>query len=167
MTMKILVLSDSHSSLRFMRKCVEKIKPNAMVHLGDYYDDAEALAEIYPHILMHQVAGNCDKNRSPVSAREMLCYKVGGVMMYMTHGHSLHVELGIGGLLSEARRYGAQIAMYGHTHKADCHREPDGLWVLNPGSAGYMGNSGAVIETDGQNITECYLLTEEDLEEMK
>lgn len=166
MTMKILVLSDSHSSLRFMRRCVEKIKPNAMVHLGDYYDDAEALAELYPHIPIHQVAGNCDEHRAPVSAREKLCYKVGGVMMYMTHGHSLHVKMGIGGLLAEARRYEAQIALYGHTHQSDCHREPDGLWVLNPGSAGYMGNSAAVVETDGQNITACYLLTEEDLEGM-
>lgn len=59
--MKILVLSDSHSSVRFMRRCVDKIKPNAIVHLGDYYDDAEVLAEEYPHIPLFQVPGNCDR----------------------------------------------------------------------------------------------------------
>ena len=53
--MKILVLSDSHSGMRFMRQCVETIKPQAVVHLGDYYDDGETLKELYPHIELHQV----------------------------------------------------------------------------------------------------------------
>jgi len=164
--MKILVLSDSHSSLQFMRQCVEKVRPHAVVHLGDHYDDGEALAESYPHIPVHQVAGNCDTYRCPLNAREMLCYTLGGVMIFMTHGHRQRVKSGIGGLLSEARRYGAQVVLYGHTHVPDCHRETDGVWVLNPGSAGYGGRSAGVLETDGQNITACYLLTQKDLEEM-
>lgn len=159
--MKILVLSDSHSGLRFMRKCVEKIRPDAIVHLGDHYDDGESLAELYPHIPIHQVAGNCDRYRCPIHAREMLCYRLGGVMTYMTHGHTLHVKSGIGGLVAEARRYGAQAALYGHTHIPDCHQEEDGLWILNPGSAGH---SAGILETDGQAVTACYILTETDLE---
>ena len=162
--MNILVLSDSHSSLRFMKRCVEKIKPDAIVHLGDHYDDGEILAEMYPHLTVHQVAGNCDKYRAPVGAREMLCYKLGGVMVYMTHGHLFHVKLGIGALTAEARRFGAQAVLYGHTHVPDCHQEDDGLWVLNPGSAG--SGSAGVMKTDGQEITACYLLTEKDLEDM-
>lgn len=165
--MKILVLSDSHSSLRFMCRCVEACRPDGVVHLGDHYDDGEALKEKYPHLNIHQVAGNCDKYRCPISAREMLCYKIGGVMLYMTHGHNHHVKLGLGALLADARKYGAQAALYGHTHVADCHREEDGLWVMNPGSAGYGGNSAGIVETDGQAITACYLLTEKDLEETK
>ena len=43
--MKILVLSDSHSALRFMRDAIRIIKPDAVIHLGDYYDDAQALRE--------------------------------------------------------------------------------------------------------------------------
>ncbi len=46
--MKILVLSDSHSSLRFMRDCVDAVKPDVIVHLGDHYDDAAVLREEYP-----------------------------------------------------------------------------------------------------------------------
>ena len=161
--MKILVLSDSHSSQRFMKKCVEKIKPDAIVHLGDYYDDGETLAELYPHIPVHQVAGNCDKYRCPTHAREMLCYPLGGVMTYMTHGHTLYVKSGIGGLVAEARRFGAQAALYGHTHNPDCHQEQDGLWILNPGSAGH---SAGILDTDGQRVTNCYLLTETDLDDI-
>lgn len=161
--MRILVFSDSHAGMRFMRKCVEIMKPDAMVHLGDYYDDGETLAETFPGIPMHQVAGNCDKFRSPIHAREWLCYDLGGVRAYMTHGHRERVKSGIGGLVAEARRNGAQIALYGHTHIPDCHQESDGLWVLNPGSAGH---SAGVFVTDGQKITACYLLTEKDLEEI-
>ena len=48
--MKILVLSDSHSALRFMRQCIDAVKPNAVIHLGDYYDDGQAMAQEYPTI---------------------------------------------------------------------------------------------------------------------
>ena len=164
--MKILVLSDSHASLRFMYRCADTVKPDAVVHLGDYYDDGETLAEAYPHLVIHQVAGNCDKYRCPADARQMLCCRLGGVMTYMTHGHLFYVKSGISALAAEARRFGAQAVLYGHTHVPDCHREEDGLWVLNPGSAGYYGGSAGILETDGQTITACYLLTEKDLEEM-
>lgn len=165
--MKILIFSDSHSGLQFMRRCVERIKPDAMIHLGDYYDDGQTLAEMFPHIPMHQVAGNCDKYRAPVQAREMLCYSIGGVMLYMTHGHNEHVKFGLGGLLAAARKHNAQAALYGHTHRIDCRQEEDGLWVLNPGSAGYNGGSAGILKTDGEKITACYIITQADLEEMK
>ncbi len=161
--MKVLIFSDSHSSLRFMRKCMDIVRPDAVVHLGDHYDDAEALAEDFSHVPLYQVAGNCGRYRCPVHAREMLCLQLGGVMTYMTHGHNHRVKSGIGGLLADARRSGAQAVFYGHTHVPDCHREDDGLWVLNPGSAAH---SAGVAEIDGGEITACYLLTEKDLEEM-
>jgi predicted phosphodiesterase len=97
----------------------------------------------------------------------MLCYPIGGVMAYMTHGHREHVKMGIGGLLAEARKYDAKIALYGHTHRMDCHQEADGLWVFNPGSAGYSGGSAGILKTDGEKITACYFVTPEDLEEIK
>ena len=55
--MKILVLSDSHSSLRFMRLALQKIRPDAFIHLGDYYQDAQAMAEEFPEIPGYFVAG--------------------------------------------------------------------------------------------------------------
>ena len=164
--MKILVLSDSHSSLHFMRRCVEKIKPDAVVHLGDYYDDAEVLQEEYAHIPFHRVPGNCDRNRCPLFTKEMLCYDVCGVRLFMTHGHRQQVKMGISLLLMEARKNKAAAALYGHTHIADCHREEDGLWVLNPGSSGYGGGSAGMIEVKDHQIKNCRLITYEDLEEM-
>ena len=85
--MKILVLSDSHSALSFMRQCIEKLKPDCVIHLGDHYDDGQAMAEEYPQLLMYQVPGNCDKYRCPPFVQEMLVKRIGGVEFYMTHGH--------------------------------------------------------------------------------
>lgn len=164
--MKILALSDSHSAMRFMRSCVERVKPDAVVHLGDHYDDGAALAEENPHIVFHQVAGNCDRYRCPPFAREVLIYPVCGVELYMTHGHNHRVKSGIGGLLADARRTKAQAVLYGHTHEADCHQEEDGLWVLNPGSCGYGGGTAGLIETDGKTITACRIIGQAELEEM-
>ncbi len=161
--MKILVFSDSHSSMRFMKKSVEKIKPDAIIHLGDHYDDGEALAELFPHIPVHQVMGNCDGGRAPIHAREMLCYSIGGVMMYLCHGHREDVKRqGTAVLALRARQLGAQIALYGHTHVIDCRQEEDGLWILNPGAASH---SAGLLKTDGQALTACYILTETDLED--
>ena len=96
--MKILVLSDSHSAMRFMRTCVDTIKPQAIVHLGDHYDDGEVLKEEYPHLRIYQVPGNCDKYRVPGFVPEILIQPVFGVNMYMTHGHKHGVKMGIGAL---------------------------------------------------------------------
>lgn len=153
--MIILVLSDSHSGLRFMRHAIEQVKPDAVIHLGDYYDDGEALAEQYRHIPFHQVPGNCDRYRSYLIRRETLCCCVCGVKLYMTHGHNHNVKSGLYALLKDARAAGAAAALYGHTHVADCHLEPDGLWVMNPGAAGNASGSVGLIKTDGNRILSC------------
>lgn len=164
--MRILVLSDSHSALSFMRRCIRAVKPDTVIHLGDHYDDGEAMAEENPHILFHQVPGNCDRYRCPSGAMEVCSYPIGGVRFYMTHGHRHGVKMGIGGLLADARKMGAQIVLYGHTHRLDCHQEPDGLWVMNPGSCGSMGGSAGVIKIENGEIKACYFITQEDLEDM-
>lgn len=163
--MTILVLSDSHSALSFMRRCMDKVRPQAVIHLGDYYEDAQCLKESYSHIPFHIVPGNCDRYRCPIHAPELLCYDVGGVRMLMTHGHNQRVKQGLGVLLAEARRCTAQAALYGHTHQADCHLEEDGLWVLNPGTCGHFGGSAGVIETDGEKIIACRIIRQADLED--
>ena len=103
MTMKILVLSDSHSALSFMFRCVNAVKPDAIVHLGDHYDDGEALGEEFPHIPIYQVPGNCDRYRAPFGASEILILSgIGreelGVVIIVSNSDVLHTIL-IGGLV--------------------------------------------------------------------
>jgi putative phosphoesterase len=165
--MKLLVLSDSHAALAFMRLCVESVKPDVVIHLGDHYDDAKAMEEEYPHIRFYCVPGNCDHYRVPANVPQTLVEKIAGVTMYMTHGHLHRVKSGEGALIAAARSRGAQIALYGHTHRGLCERLEDGLWLMNPGSCGYYGGSAGMIVIEKQKITCCRLLRQEDLEEMK
>ncbi|MBO5953511.1 MAG: metallophosphoesterase family protein [Oscillospiraceae bacterium] len=164
--MKILVLSDSHSGISFMRRCVRCVKPDALIHLGDYFEDGAAIAEENPHLPMHQVPGNCDRYRMVAYQPPVLCYPVFGAKLYMTHGHLHNVKFDIGRLLSDARAEGVQAVLYGHTHIADSHQEEDGLWVLNPGSCGSSGGSVGVLEVENGNIIACRLIKQADLEEM-
>ena len=161
--MTILVLSDSHSSLRFMRQCADTIRPDVLVHLGDYFDDAVVLKEEYPQILVYQVPGNCDRYRCPPGLPEILVENICGVRVYMTHGHRHQVKMSIGLLLKDARAAKADIVLYGHTHAADCHREDDGLWVMNPGSCGYYGGSAGIIEIKKKKMKTCKVIREKDL----
>lgn len=161
--MTILVLSDSHSSLRFMRQCADTIRPDVLVHLGDYFDDAVVLKEEYPQILVYQVPGNCDRYRCPPGLPQILVENICGVRVYMTHGHRHQVKMSIGLLLKDARAAKADIVLYGHTHAADCHREDDGLWVMNPGSCGYYGGSAGIIEIVDGKMKTCKVIREKDL----
>ena len=87
-----------------MRYAIQAIKPDAVIHLGDYYDDGEAMAEENPHLVFHQVNGNCDRYRSYEIRPEALCYPVGGVLFYMTHGHNHHVKTSLYSLLRDGER---------------------------------------------------------------
>ena len=161
--MKILVMSDSHSALSFMRRCIDEVIPDAMIHLGDHYDDAIAISEEYPDLPMYHVPGNCDRYRCPPGVMEVQLATLDGVRLYLTHGHLHKVKHYIDLLLRDGRKARAHAVLYGHTHVPNCYQEPDGLWVLNPGSCGYFGGTVGVIETDGGRLVSCEILREGDL----
>lgn len=165
--MKILVVSDSHGYLDLMRLAVQAVRPDAVVHLGDYYEDGAALAEENPGLRFHIVAGNCDLYRTVAQPAQTLCYPVCGLKLYMTHGHLHHVKYSLSELLQDARRSGVRAVLYGHTHTADCHREADGLWVVNPGTCGYFGSTVAVMDVADGQITGCAILDKNDLNNLK
>ena len=161
--MKILVLSDSHSTLSFMRRCIDAVQPHAVIHLGDHYDDGIAMAEEYPRIPFYQVPGNCDAHRGFIPDPEVRLVTLGGVRFYLSHGHRHQVKQTLLRLAADARAAAAQVALYGHTHEPYCGREADGLWLMNPGSCGYFGGSAGLVEARDGQLLECRLLREEDL----
>lgn len=164
--MKILVLSDSHSALSYMRRCVDVVKPDAILHLGDYYDDGQVIAEEYPEIRMLQVPGNCDCFRCDPHLPQIIITKLFGVNIYMTHGHLHGVKSTNDRLLRDARASKADVVLYGHTHEDYCHLEEDGLWVMNPGTCGYGVRTAGLIEVEDNSIKRCRILRPETLEEM-
>ena len=148
-----------------MTHCIEQLKPDFLIHLGDHYDDGEVLREEYPNILIHQVPGNCDLHRMVHIAPETICYNVCGVKLLMTHGHRHHVKTGVYYLFEDAKTMGVQAALFGHTHIP--HKEKrDGIWLFNPGSCGNGGGTVGVIEIENGEILDCKILKAEEWEEI-
>ena len=162
--MKILVLSDSHASLGFMRRCIEATCPDAVIHLGDYYNDGQTMLEEFPQIPFHQVPGNCDMHRGWIPDPETRLIELGGVRILMTHGHRHGVKMSLHRLLADARASNVQAVLYGHTHIAHCAQE-DGLWILNPGAASWGGSAGLITTKLGK-IASCVLLRPEDVKDL-
>ena len=103
--LKILVFSDSHRYTGGMIQAIEEQQPDLVVHLGDLQRDAEELALLYPKLSMVTVPGNCDGWTTDPLERQFM---VCGKRVLLSHGH---------------------------IYRPCCFQEPDGLWVLNPGSA--------------------------------
>lgn len=162
--LKILVLSDSHSSLHFMRLAIDTVKPDVVLHLGDYARDWEAVWEDYPQISSYYVPGNCDRYHVSSDLPEVIMPRIGGVDIFMTHGHRHNVKLFYDGLIADARSRGAMAALFGHTHEAYCEQEEDGMWVMNPGSCGFYGGSVGFMEIENGRILHCRILRQSDLE---
>ena len=156
--MRVLVLSDSHSSYHFMRRTIDELQPDAVIHLGDHYSDGQTMAEEYPHIPFYLVPGNCDRYRDWISDPETKLEIIGGVRLLLTHGHNHHVKTGLQALLADARASGVSAVLFGHTHMSYCHQEEDGLWVVNPGSAGYGRGTAALLEISGGKIDSCCIV---------
>lgn len=150
--MKILVLSDSHGRLGLMMDAMEKERPQRVFFLGDNYRDGQALADAYPDVPVDLVQGNCDFGAGP----DELLVEVEGVRFLITHGHRYYVKSGTDRLAEAARRMGAKVACFGHTHEA--LNMPDrGVWLLNPGTAGGVHNRpgyGLILVNDGTYRTE-------------
>ncbi len=136
--MKILIVSDTHKSHRNLEKILEQVKPmDMLIHLGDTEggeDYIEALADCPSHI----VRGNNDFFSELPQEEE---FDIEGHHIFITHGHYYYVAMSEERLKEEARARGADIVMYGHTHKPALRREP-GLITLNPGSVAYPRQAG-------------------------
>lgn len=145
-----------------MRRCIQKVKPDAVIHLGDYYSDFLDIQEEYPQLIYYAVPGNCDLHRVSGEA-EIKVPRLFGVGLYMTHGHRHGVKMSPFRLLADARAAKVQAVLYGHTHIPVCQQEEDGLWILNPGPATWGGGAGLITTQDGQ-ILRCDWLSAADVQ---
>lgn len=146
MTFRIFVFSDSHRYVRNMYAAMEDGKPVLVLHLGDMLRDAEELSYAYPQQSIVMVPGNCD-GWTTQPLQKLL--DIQGKKLLLSHGHIWQVKSGCETALAAARQQGADLVLFGHTHRAYCVQEPDGLWVLNPGAA---RDSYGVVTIDGSGM---------------
>ena len=130
--MKILVLSDSHGSVDNMIRAVERVQPDYVLHLGDCQRDLTALQAAFPGMPMEGVPGNCDWGSCDQPERLL---ELGGVRVFMLHGHTRNVKSSPMAAMYAARGYGAQVLLFGHTHVPLVDNDGS-LLTLNPGAAG-------------------------------
>ncbi|MCL2170391.1 MAG: YfcE family phosphodiesterase [Defluviitaleaceae bacterium] len=144
--MRVLVFSDSHGDSRLMAQIIgaDTLASN-VIFLGDYVSDILRVRALHPHLEYHIVAGNCD-SFSPFSDDALI--ELGGVKLYLTHGHVHAVKSGPDRLFHHTGKLGACAALFGHTHVAAL-TEKNGITLLNPGSIteprGAIGVSYAVM----------------------
>ena len=161
--MKVLVLSDSHSSLYFMRACIRLLKPDCIIHLGDHADDAQVLHEENPQLEFYSIRGNCDGFYPADPAKSAITCAPGGVPLLITHGHRFYVKSGTEALVAYGCKLGVRGILFGHTHEAVCCHLDGDVWLMNPGAAGYRGGSAGILEIHDKKITACRIIGQADL----
>lgn len=131
--MRILIISDTHRATKNAIAAIEKVgKIDMCLHLGDVEFDAEIL-KAHLDCPLYMVSGNNDFLRMFPEELEL---NIGKYKVFMTHGHRYLVNFGTERLKEEALSRGADIAIYGHTHKPIIW-ENDDITILCPGSISY------------------------------
>ena len=160
--MKVLIVSDNHGREQNLAEALEQTGPiDQLIHLGDVEGGAEHIRELAGDAPAAIIAGNndffCDLPNERI-------FTLGGHRIFMTHGHGYFVHSGTLYLKREARKKGADIVMFGHTHKPYMEEDNE-LLFLNPGSLSLPRQEGhrptyivMEIADDGQISYElCYL----------
>lgn len=160
--MKLLILSDEHGDFLSLDAVLEQNRDiDALIFLGDGMRDIETLTQERPDLRIYAVRGNCDyASYAPADGLAPF----GGVLFYYTHGHMYDVKSTHQRLAAAAAARGAQVALFGHTHKRAFCRVDD-VCLFNPGALSrfeYGGSYGIItIENGVPQFEHRYVDTEE------
>ena len=146
--MELLIFSDSHGKVENMSFAIERqIKaPDAILFLGDGARDLDRL--FLCDTPLWAVRGNCDWASSEYADKTERLLHFEGHTILMVHGHEWGVKGGLGALIAHAAEVGADIVLFGHTHKPTLVTLAVGeavgkttrtrpMYLFNPGSIGY------------------------------
>ena len=146
---KILIVSDTHGNAKGLEELSALVAENDyIIHLGDGAGDMRELRSRYPDKVF-VCAGNCDFFSPLPDCGEL---EVEYRKIFYCHGHHYGVKSDLNALAQEAKRRGADIALYGHTHRALISEE-EGVLLINPGTMRYSVNKGG---------SYCYLVVHKD-----
>lgn len=131
--MRILIVSDTHRKNDNYLKAVESAgKLDLVIHLGDV-EGSEYVIEEAVDCPVEIVAGNNDFFSDLPSEKTL---QIGKYRVMITHGHRYYIGMGNEMLKKEAIAAGADIVMYGHTHKPVIDISKN-IIAINPGSLSY------------------------------
>lgn len=139
--MRIVIMSDSHDAVGTLLDIIERHRDNTdlFIFLGDVDNDFDEVLMAYPDIKYKRVAGNNDRYSSHMTSDLI---NLNGKKIFFTHGHIFHVKHGNEEIIEYCRKIGADICLYGHTHKQFTNYD-NGLYIMNPGAA-FTGAYGVI-----------------------
>ncbi len=130
---RILIVGDTHGRNDDLKKLLKRMEtPDLLIHTGDMECDPEKIEKM-ADCEVAWVTGNCDFGANFVRDRELT---IGKHKILLTHGHKYSVSVMYDILIEEAQKRGADIAIFGHTHKPLIQQDA-GLYLINPGSLTY------------------------------
>jgi putative phosphoesterase len=158
---KIMVISDTHDdhdAIRGVMRYLKTFKVDQIIHLGDYYDDADILEQAgYP---LTRVPGTWDTVYYPgsdVSNRKFI--EIAGWRIFLTHTPESHYNDRVDDIRPESviQNGDTDIFLFGHTHIAEIRRR-NGTVCINPGHMSNDESRGcpltfALLEIDPEQMT--------------
>lgn len=136
--MRVLIVSDTHGRDENLELALKECgKIDLLVHAGDVHQ-SEDYIRVIAECPVQMVAGNNDYFSGLPSELE---FSIGEYRVLLTHGHAYCVNAGYEHLRREGRARGANIVIFGHTHRPFIE-EKDGFYVINPGSLSYPRQEG-------------------------
>ena len=136
--MKILEFSDTHGyEGDILRILYKESGVDLLIHCGDVEGGQWKIREMAGCPCWF-VKGNNDIFSDLPNE---LVINIGNLKAFVTHGHLYGIHTTKARVEAQARKHGAQIAMFGHTHYPYLEQKPD-LTLLNPGSLTYPRQTG-------------------------
>ncbi len=150
--MKVLIVSDTHRKNDNYFRVLRLQNPDLVIHCGDAEGSEYALTEAADCPVQIVLGNNDFFSYLP---RE-LDLKLGSFKVWVTHGHNYYVSMGNQIIKQEAAAKGADIVLYGHTHRPVVDKS-SGIIAVNPGSLSYPRQEGrspsyAVMEIEGEKV---------------
>lgn len=127
--MKILLVSDTHGRDERLEEVLKLEKPDFLCHMGDL-EGSEDHIRVITKCPLAMVSGN---NDFWTDLNPEVTFELHGFRIFMTHGHYYYAYSGNEQLKSAGRRNGADIVLFGHTHRPTLEFDKD-IIVANPGS---------------------------------
>ena len=133
---RVIVVSDSHGDLAALREAFEMAKRAGRIDIAVFLGDGmREFDQLRPELMAERITCYAVPGNNDWSSHEPfeITFMVGRVRFFACHGHTRHVKYGLERLYYTASEREAQVALYGHTHRAKVDLDY-GVQMINPGA---------------------------------
>ncbi len=149
---KIGLVSDSHGDLNKLQEAINQMGDvDLIIHMGDYISDADEI-RTWVNIPVMAVKGNMDSYEQ--NRPDFIKTNVEDFTLYIAHGNRENVKWGKEEFAQKAKMNGADIGIFGHTHKKHLEKL-NSVILINPGSVSLPSDdskSYAILTLDGKDL---------------